>query len=73
MTPADSASAAPARVLLTVEEAADLLGIGRTLMFALLARGEVRSVRIGRLRRVRPADIAEYVAQLDSDAASTAA
>jgi len=45
----------PARLVLTVEEAAERLGIGRTLMYALIAAGDVESVRIGRLRRV-PAD-----------------
>jgi excisionase family DNA binding protein len=43
------------RLLLTVEEAAEQLGIGRTLMYALLKDGEVESVHIGRLRRI-PAD-----------------
>jgi excisionase family DNA binding protein len=40
------------RVLLTVQEAAERLGIGRSLMYDLLRSGEVESVRIGRLRRV---------------------
>ncbi|MEO7194999.1 MAG: excisionase family DNA-binding protein [Pseudonocardiaceae bacterium] len=43
------------RLLLTVEEAADRLGIGRTLMYALVKDGEVESIHIGRLRRI-PAD-----------------
>lgn len=48
---------APAVVplVLTVEEAAQRLGIGRTVMYALVSSGAVESVRIGRLRRV-PAD-----------------
>ena len=49
---------AAVRLVLTVEEAADRLGIGRTLMYALITAGEVESVRIGRLRRV-PADALE--------------
>lgn len=44
-----------ARLLLTIEEAADRLGIGRTLMYALVKDGQVESVHIGRLRRI-PAD-----------------
>jgi len=52
MTTADVASV---RLVLTVEEAAERLGIGRTLMYALISAGDVESVRIGRLRRV-PAD-----------------
>ncbi|MBA3744617.1 helix-turn-helix domain-containing protein [Sporichthya sp.] len=43
------------RLVLTVEEAADLLGVGRTTMYGLIQNGAVESVRIGRLRRV-PAD-----------------
>jgi len=42
-------------LVLTVEEAADRLGVGRTVMYALVSSGAVESVRIGRLRRV-PAD-----------------
>ena len=42
---------APNRIVLTIEEA-ELLGIGRTLMYSLVASGEVESVQIGRLRRV---------------------
>ena len=48
----------PVRLVLTVEEAAERLGIGRTLMYALVTSGEVESVRIGRLRRI-PADALE--------------
>ena len=52
------------RLLLTVEEAAEQLGIGRTLMYALVKRGVVESVQIGRLRRI-PADaLPQYLAQL---------
>jgi excisionase family DNA binding protein len=52
------------RLLLTVEEAADLLGIGRTMAFGLIRDGDLETVQIGRLRRV-PADaVAEYVALL---------
>ena len=54
----------PVRLVLTVEEAAECLGIGRTLMYALITTGEVESVHIGRLRRV-PADALErYVSTL---------
>lgn len=52
------------RIVLTIEEAAECLGIGRTLMYALVTAGEVESVRIGRLRRI-PADALDrYVAGL---------
>ncbi|MFF9156483.1 excisionase family DNA-binding protein [Streptomyces sp. NPDC014846] len=44
-----------APVLLTVEEAAKCLRIGRTTCFALIRSGELESLQIGGLRRV-PAD-----------------
>lgn len=52
------------RLLLTVEEAADCLCVGRTYMFDLITRGVVASVRIGKLRRVRPEDLEFYVSSL---------
>ena len=51
-----------ARAMLTVEQAAETLGIGRTTMFALIKRGDIESVRIGRLRRV-PADAIDTYTQ----------
>ncbi|OLF17402.1 helix-turn-helix domain-containing protein [Actinophytocola xanthii] len=54
----------PERVLLTVEEAAERLQIGRTVAWRLVSTGELQSVQIGRLRRVPAAAVAEYAAQL---------
>jgi excisionase family DNA binding protein len=52
------------RRMLTVEQAAEVLSVGRTTMFALVKSGEIESVRIGYLRRI-PADaIDAYVASL---------
>ncbi|MFJ8754481.1 excisionase family DNA-binding protein [Streptomyces sp. NPDC102441] len=54
----------PTLVLLTVEEAARRLGIGRTLCFRLIRTGQLESVPVGRLRRV-PADaVQDYVTRL---------
>jgi excisionase family DNA binding protein len=44
--------------LLSIEEAARRLGIGRTAMYGLLTSGRVRSVRIGRRRLVGAAALA---------------
>lgn len=52
------------RVLLTVEEAAQQLGIGKTLMWRLVGNHEIESVRIGRLRRVPRSAIDDYAARL---------
>jgi len=51
------------RMLLTVEEAA-ALGIGRSLTFELIAAGVVDTVRVGRLRRIRPEALRAYVESL---------
>jgi excisionase family DNA binding protein len=51
-------------MLLTVEEAAAVLGVGRSLMFELIAGGHVETVRVGRLRRLRPEDLRAYVSAL---------
>lgn len=52
------------RVLLTVEEAAERLSLGRTTVFQLLKIGRLRSVQVGRLRRI-PADaLDEYTRSL---------
>lgn len=51
-------------VLLTVEEAADRLRIGRTTMYALVSSGAVESVKVGRLRRVPAEAVDAYVTVL---------
>jgi excisionase family DNA binding protein len=56
----------PARTLLTVEQAAEQLSIGRTTVYALIKSGEITSVHVGRLRRV-PADALDaYVRRLEA-------
>jgi excisionase family DNA binding protein len=62
--PAPTPRPMPERVLLTVEEAAERLGIGRTLMVRLVSTGEIESVKIGRLRRIHTSAIDEYAQRL---------
>ncbi len=52
------------KLLLTTDEAADLLGVGRTTVYELLNAGLVESVRIGRARRIPRAALVAYVARL---------
>ncbi len=61
--------AAP-KVLLTVEEAADRLNIGRTTLYGLIRKKLITSVRVGRLRRFRPTDLEEYAARLTATEAA---
>lgn len=56
------------RLMYRPEEAAEALAIGRTRVYAALAAGELRSVRVGRSRRI-PADaLREYLAGLNEKA-----
>lgn len=59
---------ADSRLLLTVEEAADRLGIGRSLMYELIGSHEIALIRVGRLRRVPAESLTEYVAAMRHEA-----
>ncbi|MDA1195932.1 MAG: helix-turn-helix domain-containing protein [Planctomycetota bacterium] len=48
--------------LLTVPEAARLLRIGRNLAYELIARGEIPSVRLGRVIRVPRVSLERWLA-----------
>lgn len=64
----------PATALLyTIPEVMTLLRISRTQVFAELRRGRLRSVTIGRARRVPAACLNEFVAMLINEAEGTAA
>ena len=52
------------RVVLTVEEAADRLGVGRTFVYALVKSGEIESIAIGRLRRIPCDAVDDFVQRL---------
>jgi excisionase family DNA binding protein len=49
------------RLLLTVSEAAQRLGIGRSLLYELLTEGKIESIHVGRLRRIPPEALAAYI------------
>lgn len=51
------------RLLLTVEEAARHLGIGRTLAWQLVRKGEPPVVRLGRCVRVSRQALEEWIAR----------
>ena len=47
--------------LLTYDQAAGYLAVGRTTMYDLVARGELPAVKIGRCARLRPEDLEDYI------------
>ena len=61
---------ATSRLLYSVEEAADLLGIGRTFMFHLLATGEIDSFKIGKRRKIPRDALDGYIERLRSEQAA---
>ncbi|WP_239590092.1 excisionase family DNA-binding protein [Streptomyces aureoverticillatus] len=57
----------PTLVLLTVEEAARRLSIGRTYCFRLLALGALDSVQLGRARRVPAEAVVDFGRKLRAE------
>ena len=54
----------PEALLLTVEEAAEMLVIGRSLMYELIREGRIATIHIGRLRRVPREALTDYINEL---------
>lgn len=54
------------KLLLTPEEAAYALGVGRSTLFELMNSDALESVKIGRSRRVPVAALAAYVERLQA-------
>ena len=59
------------KLLLTVEEAARRLSIGRSHVYEHILGGSLRSVRIGRCRRIAFRDLESFVEGLLQDSAHT--
>jgi excisionase family DNA binding protein len=53
--------AKPAKLLLTVNEAAAVLSVGRTVCYRLVMREEIASVKVGRSRRIPLAAVQVYI------------
>ena len=54
----------------TVEQVAKMLHIGRDKVYYLLRTGQLRSLKIGKLRRITEQQLAEFIASLDDAHAS---
>ena len=63
----------PVRLLLTIREAADALGLGRSTVYELITAGELDVVRIGRSARIPTASLDEFVQRHRSKASGPAA
>jgi excisionase family DNA binding protein len=60
-------------LLLTPEEAAEVLRVGRTTIYALMKAGDLRPVHIGRSCRISRAELERYVRRLEAPAPSAPA
>ncbi|MGZ6807711.1 MAG: helix-turn-helix domain-containing protein [Mycobacteriaceae bacterium] len=50
----------------TVEQVAKLLNVGRDKVYYLLRTKQLRSIKIGKLRRITDAQLAEFIASLEA-------
>lgn len=58
------------RHLIRVEEAAERLSLGRTTVYQLIARGDLKAVHVGRAVRLLASDVAAYAERLAQAVAS---
>ena len=49
------------KVLLSLDEAADAMSVGKTMIADLVRRNELRSIKVGRTRRIPLSSIHEFV------------
>jgi excisionase family DNA binding protein len=54
-----------ATVLLKIPEVMERLAVGQTKVYELMSSGELRSVRVGRSRRVPSDELERFIAELD--------
>lgn len=52
-----------ARLLLTVLEAAEALGVSRSVVYELMDSGDLQNIKIGRSRRIPVASLEEFIAR----------
>lgn len=58
-----SAPMADARMTYSIEDAAEVLGVGRTTMYRLVAEGEVESIAIGSRRLIPRESIEDFLSR----------
>jgi excisionase family DNA binding protein len=54
-------STSPERLAVTVSEAAGMLGLSRAKFYQLILRGEIRSLKIDKCRRVPVREIESFI------------
>jgi excisionase family DNA binding protein len=51
----------------TVEQVAEILHVSRDKIYFLLRTGQLRSIKIGKLRRITSRHITEFIASLEQE------
>ena len=59
-------TAGATKLLLTPNEAAEQLAVSRTKVYELMAAGTLRSIHIGRLRRVPVDALRDFIGDMES-------
>ena len=52
----------------TVEQVAEMLHVGRDKVYYLLRTGQLRSIKIGKLRRITDQHVADFIESLETTA-----
>lgn len=55
------------KFLLRIDEAAGLLGVGRSFLYELVRSGEISSVKLGRARRIPASALEEFIRKLQAE------
>ncbi|MEV0316665.1 helix-turn-helix domain-containing protein [Nonomuraea fuscirosea] len=50
----------------TIEQVAEMLNIGRDKVYFLLRTGQLKSIKIGKLRRITDRHLADFVSSLEA-------
>ena len=64
----ENEQATPARLLLDVSEVASLLGLGRSHIYGYVMRGELRSLKLGRRRKIPVDSVRDFLLKLQEEA-----
>ncbi len=56
-----SGSPSPDPICVRVNDAARMIGVGRTKLYALIAAGEIETVRLGKATRITTASLHELI------------
>ena len=52
------------KLLLTVPEVMEMLGIGRTYTYSLIKRGDLESIKVGKCRRIPTTSVERFIETL---------